>query len=454
MDNEQHHIEEIVQALVDYLSSGQDDEFVNFFENLHEYEMGQAYAEMPDNMREIAWRVLDDESLATVFDNLEIEPEDEVRLLREMPPQKGAQVLEAMYADNEADLLQGMPSRLVATYLGLMPKEDAQEMRRLIKYEEQSAGALMGTDYLAVHQGQRVADVFKKVKEQAVDAESIAYIYVVDDQHRLVGVMSLRDLLTHPDDLSIDEITNTRVVSVKAGDNQKDVAQVVADYNFLSVPVTDDDQRLLGMITVDDIVDVIDEEAATEYSGLAAVDVTQVDDSAWRSALKRTPWLLILLVLGLGTTLMISGFSNFIHEAPVLAVFITLVAGTAGNAGTQSLALTIRGLSAGNEKGFWKNFGSEILASLILAVFAGLLIGLIVGFWQGNADLGLTVGLGMGVAIFLASLLGFLLPAALDRLGLDPALINGPLLTTICDFTSILIYFGVAQVFINHFLGR
>ncbi|CAK8053659.1 magnesium transporter [Eupransor demetentiae] len=453
MDTEPN-LDETVHSLTDLLESGQDEEFMTAFSNLHEFEKGQAYAAMPEGPREVAWRVMDDETLASVFDNLELEPQQEVELLEEMPPQKGAKILQLMYADNEADLLQAMSARQVATYLSLMPRQEAAEMRRLINYEDQTAGALMATEYLAVQTGQTVDEVLKQVKQQASDAESIIYVYVVDAQHHLVGVTSLRDLLTHPDEMNIDEITNTRVVSVKAGDDQHDVAQIVADYNFFSIPVTDDDNRLLGIVTVDDIVDVIDEEAVGEYSGLAAVDVSQTDDSPWHSALKRAPWLLGLMLLGLLTAAVIGLFEKDIYRAPVLAVFLTLITGTAGNAGTQSLALAIRGLSDGSEKNRWRALLSELCASLMIAALAGLVIGLIMGLWFGSDMMGLALGLAMALAILASSLLGYFIPVCLSKFGLDPAFANGPLLTTLSDLSAVFIYFWLVQEFLTYFIGR
>lgn len=452
MDNEQQ-LDETVHSLSDLLESGQDEEFINAFDNLHDFEMGKVYAALPARVREVAWRTMDDETLASIFDNLEIEDSDVVDLLSELPPKKGADILERMYADNEADLLQAMPARMVATYLQLLPAEDAQEMRKLIKYDDQTAGALMATEYLAVQKGMRVAEVLEKVKEQASEAESIIYIYVIDADQRLIGVASLRDLLTHPDEMLIDEITNTRVVSVGAEDPQGDVAQVVADYNFFSIPVIDKEQHLLGIITVDDIVDVIDEEAVGEYSGLAAVDVSQTDDTPWHSAIKRIPWLLVLLILGLTTTALVGSFEGSIRQAPVLAAFITLITGTAGNAGTQSLALSIRRLSVGNDKSIAKNFFSELLSAAILALAAGITIGLVVLLWRQNNDLAAAIGLSMAAAIFLASLLSAIIPVIIDKLGYDPAVANGPFITTLCDLTSVGIYFIIAQQFLTYFVG-
>ncbi|MGX4592949.1 magnesium transporter [Leuconostoc sp. JNUCC 76] len=453
MEEKSEQLHQNIAHLSDLLHSGQDEAFVTSFNALHDFEMGQVYSELPEQLRAVAWRLLDNETLATVFDNIDVDDEDIDDLLQEMPPQKAVQILRNMYADNEVDLLQEMPTRLVATYLSLMPKDEAEDIRKLINYEEQTAGSLMSIEYLAVEADLRVDEVMRLVKQQALEAEAINYVYVLDKQERLVGVISLRDLLTHPDDMLVSEITKDRIISVKAGDDQQDVAQIVADYNFISIPVTDDNDRLLGVITVDDIVDVIDEEAVEDYSGLAAVNVSQTDDTAWHSAIKRIPWLIALLLLGMSTATLISSFDGLVRKASILAVFISLITGTAGNAGTQALALAVRRLAVGSSNSAVKNFLSEIFAGFLVGTATGFSVFLIVTFWKHNYQLGFAVGIAMAVAIMVANLAGYLIPELIDKLGMDPAVASGPFITTLSDLTSVLIYFNIAQLFISHFTG-
>jgi len=453
MADQTEQLHQTIQFLADLLQSGQDSEFIESFESLHDFEMAQVYAELPEQLRAVAWRLLSIDILASVFDNLDVDEVDIVTLLKEMPPQRGALVLQRMYADNAADLLQEMPDRLVATYLSLMPKSEADDVRKLINYDDQTAGSLMSTEYLAVEEDLHVDEVMRLVKKQALEAEAISYVYVLDFQDQLSGVISLRDLLTHPDDLAVSEITNDRIISVKAGDDQEDVAQIVADYNFLSIPVTDDNNRLLGVITVDDIVDVIGEEAVEDYSGLAAVNVSQINDTPWHSAIKRIPWLIALLLLGMATATLISSYDDLVRQASILAAFISLITGTAGNAGTQALALAVRRIAVGSENSGFKTFFSEIIAGINVGVATGLAVFLIVAVWKQNSILGLAVGIAMTVAIIVANLAGYLIPVLIDKMGFDPAVASGPFITTLSDLTSVLIYFNVAQLFISHFIG-
>ena len=446
-------LNQTIQHLSDLVQSGQDNTFIDSFEALHEYEMAQAYAGLPEQFRSVAWRLLSDDILASVFDNLDVDEVDIVALLKEMPPRRGARILQEMYADNAADVLQEMPPRLVATYLSLMPKSEADEVRQLINYDEQTAGSLMSTEYLAVEENLHVDDVMHLVKKQALEAESISYVYVLDKQEHLMGVISLRDLLTHADDLPVINITNERIISVKAGDDQADVAQIVANYNFLSIPVTDDNNRLLGVITVDDIVDVIDEEAVEDYSGLAAVNVSQINDTPWHSAVKRIPWLIALLLLGMTTATLISSYDGLVRRASILAAFISLITGTAGNAGTQALALAVRRIAVGSDKNGLRDFFSEVIAGILVGIATGLSVFIVVALWKQNVVLGFAVGLAMTIAIIVANLAGYLIPVVIDKICFDPAVASGPFITTLSDLTSVLIYFNVAQLFITHFIG-
>ncbi|EAE3637421.1 magnesium transporter, partial [Listeria monocytogenes] len=245
-----------------------------------------------------------------------------------------------------------------AKYLSLLSSEEAGEIKELLHYEDETAGAIMTTEFVSIVANQTVRSAMYVLKNQADMAETIYYVYVVDQENHLVGVISLRDLIVNDDDTLIADILNERVISVHVGDDQEDVAQTIRDYDFLAVPVTDYDDHLLGIVTVDDIIDVIDDEAASDYSGLAGVDVEEVSENPLKAASKRLPWLITLLFLGMSTASLISNYESLVSEASILAVFISLITGTAGNAGTQSLAVAVRRLAMKDEKD--SNFGRLI----------------------------------------------------------------------------------------------
>ena len=333
-----------------------------------------------------------------------------------------------------------------------MPKEDVDGINKLLKYEDDTAGSIMTTEYISIFANQTIQSAMAILKKKAPEAETIYYVYVVDSNRRLVGVISLRDLIVHEDDEMISDIMGDRLVFVNGNDDQRDVARTMQDYDFLAIPVVDNEERLIGIITIDDIIDVINDEAASDYSGLAGVDVEERSENPFVVASKRLPWLIILLFLGIGTSTLISNYEEMISEASILAVFISLITGTAGNAGTQSLAVAVRKLADNdeNKKNFGKLIMSEIASGLITGLVTGVTIFLAVGIWQQNFVLGLVIGIAMLVAITIANLAGSFIPILMERLGFDPAVASGPFITTLTDLTSVLIYFNIAALFMNY----
>ena len=223
----------------------------------------------------------------------------------------------------------------------------------------------------------------------------------------------------------------------------------------MAIPVTDFSNRLIGIINVDDIIDVIDEESAEDYSGLAAVDVEQPDESPIQAAIKRMPWLITLLLLGMSTTSLISHYEGLVSQASILAVFMSSITGTAGNAGTQSLATAVRRLAFDDDdKTLIKQLFGELITGLILGVVTGVVILLIVGVWKHNFVLGFVIGFAMMCAIVVANLAGSFIPMLMDKIGVDPAVASGPFISTLSDLTSVLIYFNIARLFLSFFIGQ
>jgi magnesium transporter len=307
----------------------------------------------------------------------------------------------------------------------------------------------MTTEYISVNQNETVASVMEIVRKRASQAEIIYYVYVEDETEVLVGVVTLRELIMNDDSLTVKQFMKTNVFKVLVEDDQEIVAQRVKEYNFLAVPVVNTTDHLLGIITVDDIIDVMDEESTEDYSGLAGVKVDGDEQSPWISALHRMPWLLTLLLLGMSTASLINHFDSLVSQASILAVFISLITGTAGNAGTQSLAIAVRKISVQNYHKIWKIIRNEVITGIIIGVFAAISITIIVELWKHSLALGMVVGISMAAAITVANLAGSLIPILMDKIGVDPAVASGPFISTLSDLTSVLIYFSVAQIFIN-----
>ena len=391
-----------------------------------------------------------------MFDVIEEDDENMDEYLNEMRPQYAADMLSEMYTDNAVDLLNEIDKKAVAKFLSLMDSEHANEVRDLLHYEDDTAGSLMTTEFVSIVANQTVRSAMYVLKREAQIAETIYYTYVVNDDNQLVGVISLRDLIVNEDDTMVSDVMSERVIAVHVGDDQEDVAQTFRDYDFLALPITDYEDHLLGIVTVDDIIDVIDDEAASDYSGLAGVNVEEVDENPVKAASRRLPWLVTLLFLGMTTATLINHYEELVSKASILAVFISLITGTAGNAGTQSLAVAVRRLaiSDDSDKNFKKLIIGEVLTGLVTGFVTGITIFIIVGIWKHNFILGFVIGTAMMAAITVATLAGSLIPMVMEKLGFDPAVASGPFITTLSDLTSVLIYFNIASLFMERFIGH
>ncbi len=447
--------EESVFSFKQMLQNGRMTRFRTEFLALHTYDQAKIFAEFEAQEREKVYHFLSPSEIADIFDAYEAADQPEIEeYFLEMNNVYAAGVLGEMYADNAVDILNHIEDKeKISTYMSLMTPESAGEISRLSNYMDGTAGSIMTTEFVVIREDYTVKEAYEHLKGAALDAETIYYVYVVDKQNRLKGVVSLRDLIVNEDDQLISSLVNPRVISVQVNDDQVEVAKMVQDYDLLALPVVGFNHELLGIITVDDVLDVIQEEADSDYSGLAAVDVNEVHDTPLGAAKSRLPWLVTLLFLGMGTATLISQFEGLISTAPVLSSFVTLITGTAGNAGTQSLAVAVRKLTNKSEDdSFFSSVGFELLTGIITGVVVGLSIALVAGIWQGNLTLGVIIGAAMAVAIAVANIAGTLIPKLMLKLGFDPAVASGPFISTLSDLTSVFIYFSIASIFISRLI--
>ncbi|PID17290.1 MULTISPECIES: magnesium transporter [unclassified Sporosarcina] len=419
---------------------------------LHPYDRAIFYEEVGSELRELMYFYLSPKELAEIFETSEIEEDEYEEFLEEMDATYAAEMISYMFVDNAVDVLKELDKKKVVSYLTLMDKEAAVQIKALLHYEEHTAGSIMTTEYVTVSENSTVRSAMTILRSEAPSAETVYYIFVVDDRQRLTGVVSLRDLIIADEDTLIRQIMSDRVVSVSVSDDQEDVARTIQDYNFLAVPVVDFQQHILGIITVDDIIDVIDEEASDDYSKLAGVSTMDTfDKNPFSAAKKRIPWLIILLVLGMLTANLIDLFTETISQVALLAAFIPLIAGTAGNSGTQSLAVAVRGIATrdiedeSKLKLLIREAGTGIITGVICAIFVVLLIFI----WKHEIVIALLVGAAMMVSIFVATISGSFIPLFMHKLKVDPAVASGPFITTLNDVISIIIYLGLATVFLS-----
>src|SRR5690554_1175693 len=358
-----------------------------------------------------------------------------------------SKILSLMYADDATDFLGAMPVGKVKNILKKMKQEQASELQRLLGYDDESAGGLMTTEYLAFYSDHTAKRVLEKLRMIGPDAEMVYYIYVISRKKELLGVLSVRQLLAAQPELELSELMTSNVIKVDINMDQEEVAFIFAKYDLLAVPVVNKNNQLMGIITVDDALDVIEDEATEDiYKMAATADI--YEGKPLSSVKKRLPWLLILLVCGLLSGNVIQRFERSLEAVVTLAFFIPVLMDMGGNVGTQSLAVVVRGLATNelNQRKFWRNLWEEIKVGLMIALIVAGLISLIAFLWQGNPILGLVVGGSMFTTLLTAVIAGTTFPFIMHVLGADPAVAAGPFITTLIDISGLFIYFTMATI--------
>lgn len=447
--------EELREQIEVYLREENLDGFRELFTDLHNYEQSEIFQTLSEEEQQNLYKFLSPEEVGDFFDHLELEPDEYEDLFDQIDARYAAHIIGAMQYDNAVDILNEISREKMTTYLSLMNKDDAKEIRGLMNYEEDTAGGIMTTEIINLNTLMTVREAMKHIKEMAPDKEMIYYLFVVDQENHLVGIISLRELIVADDDDYIGDVMTERVVSVRISDDQEEVAQIVRDYDFLAVPVVDFQDHLVGIITADDIMDVIHEEAGEDYSRLAGMsDNESTSDSALMTAKKRLPWLIGLTFMGMITAWMLSFFEDTLAKVVLLSAFIPVISGMAGNTGTQSLAVAIRGISTGEikESSKMKLAGRELGSGFLTGLVCGVVIFLIIIVMYQEPILGIIVSGSLLASMTVATIIGTIVPLVMNKAGIDPAIASGPFITTANDIISLLIYFALANVFMASLL--
>ncbi len=379
-----------------------------------------------------------------------------IDLLNEIPMERAVALLREMSGDDRADLLGALDETMAAKIMAAMPAEESDEVAELLRYGENTAGGIMSPDFLSISEEVSAREAIGIVQDSP-DVEMVFYIYVVNNHGLLVGVVSLRQLVTSRPDMPLQEIMNPHVVSVRTEEDQEEVALIVSRYDYLAVPVIDEHNQLLGVVTVDDVIDVIREEATEDILKMAgAGEEWDVQQTILRSVRHRAPWLAAAWLGGVVASFVISYFEGTLQRVLPLVAFIPVIIGMAGNVGTQSLTIVVRGLATGriDVKHFWGVTWREIVIGVFLGVAYGAALGAF-GFVQlmGDAEtnafiLAVVVGTSSAVAMTMAAMVGAAMPLLFAKLHIDPAVATGPFVTTTIDVLGILVYFNMARALI------
>jgi len=377
-----------------------------------------------------------------------------IRLLENESPERIAQILEKASSNEQAYLMGLVDEKYANSVIDLLKAEKQEELEEMMAYPEDSAGILMYTDVFTLHEDTKAKDAIYALQDQE-RAEMVFYLYTLDNDGRLTGVISLRDLVTTPGDTMLKDIMSKQIHVVRPETDQEEVARIVSQYNFLAVPVVDSEERLLGIVTVDDVVDVIREEATEDFLQLvgAGKDREILLKSSWENARMRVPWLFASWVGGILAALIIGIFDDVLKSTIALAAFIPVIMGMGGNIGTQSSTMIVRGLATGRVslENSVKILFKEIRVGLILGILYGLLLGVVAifQFIDVSPMLGIVVGLSICISMIIAATIGSLVPLILNRFEIDPAIATGPFVTTAIDILGVAFYFIVAGAFIN-----
>ena len=420
---------------------------------LKPYDIATIFEELQDEKTPLLFRILPKELAAETF--VEMDDETQKLLIHGFSDTELKEVVDELFIDDVVDLVEEMPANVVKRILKQADKDTRKTVNELLKYPEDSAGSIMTTEYIVLRPEMTAEQSIKRIRRTGVDKETIYICYVTDDNSKLIGITSVKDLLLSDDDVIVSEIMEENVICVNTLDDQEKVAQMFSNYNFLALPVVDTENRLVGIVTIDDAIDVLQEEATEDIEKMAAVmpsDKPYMKTSVFGIYKKRIPWLLVLMLSATFTSAIISHFESALASVIVLSSFIPMITGTGGNAGSQASAMVIRGLALGDIqmrdtfKVVFKELRVGILCGLILAMVNMIRMTFFDHSTPFNIDL--TVSISMGVAVVLAKTLGCILPILAKAVKLDPAMMAGPLISTVVDAIALVVYFSIATVLV------
>ena len=429
-------------------------EFIHELDRLYPTDAADFLETLPPDELPVVFRLLRKDTAAEIFAELEYEPQ--TRLISTLSDRELGQLCGELYTDDVVDLLEELPAGVVSRILKNVPPEDRSLINRFLAYPEGSAGSVMTSEYATLHAGMTVAEAVHHIRKTGYDKETVYSLFVTDSQRRLVGTLELRDLLFGDPDAPVSTISDADAAFVLTTDSRGHVADVIAKYDLLSVPVVDSERRLVGIVTVDDALDVVREEAAEDIEKMAAI--TPTDRPYSRTGVgeifrKRIPWLLLLMISATFTGAIISHYEEALGAYVVLTSFIPMLMDTGGNAGGQASVTVIRGLSLGEIVPrrdalsiLLKEVRVALLCGSVLAIVAAAKVLLVA---RAGTVVAAVVALTLFFSVLTAKSVGSMLPLLARRLGLDPAVMASPFITTIVDAVSLMIYFRIATVLLG-----
>lgn len=439
--------EELLEDIKQLIENHQDSKLESLLEEVHYADVAEIVDELNEDESIYLIKLLDSDKTSDVLTELDEDVRESI--LNNLSVKEIAEELEELDTDDAADIVAELPDEIVQEVISeIEDKEHAKDIVDLLRYDEDSAGGLMAKELVKVRESWNVLTCVKEMRAQAENVTRVHSIYVVDDDDKLKGRLSLKDLLTTSTKTNISDVYISKVDSVNVNEDPEEVAKIMSKYDLEAIPVVDEMGRLVGRITIDDIVDVIKEEAEKDYQMAAGISQdVEADDSIWELTRARLPWLFLGLVGGVGAAAIMGGFEDMISNYSILFFFTPLIAAMAGNVGVQSSAIIVQGLANDDLKG---SIGNRLFKEMLLAALNGVILAavLLLFTWAYKGDFltALAISISLIIVIIVAGLIGTFIPLFLDKRGIDPAIATGPFITTSNDIFGILIYFWIAKL--------
>lgn len=442
--------EALIKKVEGFVDSKEDSSLLELLNKYHHADIAEILEELNTEQSSYIIKLLDSDKTSDVL--MEMDEDDREKVLATLSIKEIAEEIEELDTDDAADMIAELSEeRQEAVIAQIEDEEHKAEIQELLTYDEDSAGGLMAKELVRVNENWTVTECVKEMRAQAEEVTRVHSIYVVDDEEKLIGRLSLKDLLMASPRAHISTVYIPKVDYVNVYEDVEDVAKIMQKYDLEAIPVVDDNKVLLGRITIDDIVDVIKEEAEKDYQLAAGItqDV-EADDSIIELTRARLPWLFLGLIGGIGAFLIMEGFKGIFDKYAVLFFFTPLIAAMAGNVGVQSSAIIVQGLANDDVKG---SINNRLIKEMLLAALNGIILAiflfLFVWITKGNFITALAISVSLIAVIIIAGLIGTFVPLFLDKKGIDPAIATGPFITTSNDIFGILIYFWIAKLIIG-----
>lgn len=451
MTNSNHILsEKLIETAKDYIKSENRQLLKKLIEDMRPADVADLIEHLKSEERLYIFELLEPEGAGDVL--VEIEAPVQGSILSDLDNQVITEIVKELDSDDAADVVGDLPAERAKEIIETLEVDKSEELGKLLPYPEDTAGGIMALEFVAVKSESSIKEAIETIRDKREEVENLYSLYVVDEFDRLVGIISLRDLLLEPPESKVGEIMNPETISVNVYKDQEEVAHLVTKYDLVSIPVVDEHRRLVGRITHDDIIDVIEEEVDEDMTLMAGVIRQEIaEESPLKISRARLPWLIAGLGGGIIAAVVINQFESSLETLLALSFFFPVIMAMGGNTGTQAATVAIRGLATGDISlvNMGKRLWMEMRVAMVNGVICGIILGAIVGFWLSDYGLGSVVAFSLMLIVLNSGFIGAAVPLVLKKWNIDPALAAGPFVTTSNDILSLLIYLGLVTLFLK-----